>query len=84
MRGVTERRIEYLAEQLEALGWELEEARFRALLVGYVYIGRMQMAHIVPRIDSKDRRRHVELVFSTLVAGGVLPPTVEPVEGVDA
>ena len=79
MRRVAQRRIEYLTDQLEALGWGPEEARFRAMLIGYVYIGRIQMAHIMPRIDAKDRHRHAELVFNTLVAGGVLTPTAEEV-----
>lgn len=75
MKRVAERRIGYVADQLEALGWDPEEARFRALLIGYVYIGRIQMAHVLPRIDAEERRRHAELVYKTLVAGGVPAPT---------
>ncbi|MDQ3956228.1 MAG: TetR/AcrR family transcriptional regulator [Actinomycetota bacterium] len=78
LQRVAERRIQYLADQLEALGWEPEEARDRALLIGYVYIGGMQMALVAPKLtDPRTRRRRVDLVFNTLVAGGVLPPTVE-------
>jgi hypothetical protein len=78
LQRVAERRIGYLADQLEALGWEREEARDRALLIGYVYIGGMQMAHVAPQLtDPTTRRRRVDLVVNSLVAGGVLPPTME-------
>ncbi len=69
MRRVAERRLDYLTQQLEALGWDPNEARFRALLINYVYIGRIQMAHLLPRTDEDERRRHAELVFNALVAG---------------
>ena len=84
MRRVAQRRIKYLQDQLEAIGWDPEEARFRALLIAYVYIGRIQVAHIVPGVDAKDRQRYAELVFNTLVAGGVLPPTTNDVHKVEA
>lgn len=78
LQRVAERRVRYLADQLEALGWGPEEARDRALLIGYVYIGAMQMALVAPKLtDPKTRRRRVDLVFTTLVAGGVLPSGLE-------
>ena len=77
LQRVAERRIGYLADQLEALGWEPEEARDRAILIGYVYIGAMQMAHVAPKLtDPETRPRRVDLVFNTLVDGGVLPATM--------
>lgn len=80
VRRVAERRLDYLTDQLEALGWDAGEARFRAFLIGYVYIGRIQMAHVMPRVDAADRQRHAELVFSTLVSGAVSPSGVERVD----
>ena len=74
LQRVAERRIRYLADQLEAVGWDPEEARDRAILIGYVYVGSMQMAHVTPKLtDAGSRPRRVELVFNALVAGGVLP-----------
>ena len=86
LQRVSERRLQYLADQLEALGWEPEEARDRALVIGYVYVGGMQMALVAPKLtDPRTRRRRVDLVFNTLVAGGVLPPTVQtPTDEVNA
>jgi len=73
LQRVTARRIKYLTDQLEALGWDPREARDRAILIGYVYVGSMQMGHVVSSIvDSETRKRRVDLVFESLVAGGVL------------
>jgi AcrR family transcriptional regulator len=69
VRRVAERRINYLSNQLEALGWESGDARDRAVLLAYVYVGNMQMAHLAPKlIDAGARQRLVELVFNALVA----------------
>lgn len=84
MRRVVERRIAYLAEQLEALGWTSEEARDRAMLIGYLYVGRILTAHLFPKIRQDEARRRRDLIFNTFVAGGVLPPTVEDVQGIEA
>ena len=79
LQRVAERRLRYLADQLEALGWEPDEARDRATLIGYVYVGSMQMTHVAPKLaDAGTRRRRVDLVFNTLIAGGVLPPAADP------
>jgi AcrR family transcriptional regulator len=70
VRRVAERRITYLADQLEALGWDSRDARDRAVLLAYLYVGHMQLAHIAPNvIRANARQRQVELVFNTLVAG---------------
>ena len=78
LQRVAERRIQYLTEQLEALGWEPDEARDRAILIAYIYIGAMQMTQAAPKLaDPNTRHRRSDLTFNTLVAGGVLPPDVE-------
>ncbi len=75
VRRVAERRITYMSQQLEALGWDPGEALDRAVLMYYVYIGYLQMTHVAPHMTSGDaRRRHVELVFDALAAGE-LPAT---------
>ena len=74
LRRVTERRVAYVADQLEALGWDADEARDRAMLIAHVYVGRIQMAHIAPRlVDAEARGRQSELVFRSLVESGVRP-----------
>jgi AcrR family transcriptional regulator len=75
VRRVTERRIIYISQQLEALGWDPGEALDRAMLMYYVYAGYLQMTHVAPDMIGGDaRRRHVELVFDALAAGE-LPAT---------
>lgn len=70
VRRVVERRITYIAKQLEKLGWEAGEALDRAVLLYYVYVGYLQMTHVAPDvIDDDVRRRQLELVFDTLVSG---------------
>ncbi len=70
VRRVAERRITYISDQLEALGWQSRDARDRAVLLAYLYVGHMQLAHIAPNvIHANARRRQVELVFNALVAG---------------
>jgi AcrR family transcriptional regulator len=75
VRRVVERRITWISRQLEALGRDPGDALDRAVLLYYVYVGYLQMAHVVPLVVSGDaRRRHVELVFDALAAGD-LPST---------
>ena len=70
MRRVAKRRLAYLSDQLEALGWDRDEARDRAVLLDYVYIGNMQLAHFAPELLNADaRQRLANLVFDALVAG---------------
>jgi len=70
VRRVAGRRISYISQQLEALGWDPGEALDRAVLMYYVYTGYLQMTHVAPDMISGDaRRRHVELVFDALTAG---------------
>lgn len=69
VRRAAHRRIEYMAEQYELLGWGHEDALARAVLGYYVFVGHMQMAHVVPDIISADsRRRHLDLVFDALAS----------------
>ena len=84
VRRVAERRVKYMADHLEALGWDADEARDRAMLMAYLYSGRIQMSHIFPKISGAEVRRRQKLIFNTLVAGGVLPPTVEDAQEVEA
>jgi len=70
VRRVAERRITYMSQQLEALGWNSGDALDRAVLIYYVYVGYLQMTHVAPHVISGDARlRHVELVFDALAAG---------------
>ena len=76
VRRVARRRISYIAEQLQQLGWGPRQAEDRATLLYYVYVGHMQMAHAAPRLTTDDeRRRQVEVAFDALVMmGGRHPP----------
>ena len=74
LKRVVERRVGYVADQLEALGWEPTEARDRAMLIAHIYVGRIQMAHIAPRLTDADAAWQSELVFASFVEGGVMPP----------
>ncbi|MGH2806139.1 MAG: TetR/AcrR family transcriptional regulator [Actinomycetota bacterium] len=70
VRRVTERRIGYLSDQLEALGWNARDARDRAVLIAYVYVGHIQLAHIAPKLTGADsQQRQIELAFNALVQG---------------
>jgi AcrR family transcriptional regulator len=70
VRRVAERRITYIAEQLEKLGWAPPDALDRAVLMYYVYVGHLQMAHVTPQVISDGAgRRHLELVFDVFAAG---------------
>jgi AcrR family transcriptional regulator len=70
VRRVAERRISYISRQLEALGWPSDDALDRAMLMYYVYVGYLQMAHVAPEVIGGDaRRRQVELTFAALAAG---------------
>jgi AcrR family transcriptional regulator len=69
VRRVAERRITYIAEQLEKLGWAPPEALDRAVLLYYVYVGYLQMAHVAPHlISDAARRRRVDVAFDALAA----------------
>jgi AcrR family transcriptional regulator len=70
VRRVAERRISYISGQLEALGWPPDDALDRAMLMYYLYVGYLQMAHVAPEVIGADaRRRQVELTFAALAAG---------------
>jgi AcrR family transcriptional regulator len=69
VRRVADRRIGYIAQQLEKLGWEQGEALDRSVVLYYIYAGYLQMAHVAPDVTGDDaRRRHVSLILATLVA----------------
>jgi AcrR family transcriptional regulator len=70
VRRVAERRITYIAEQLEKLGWDAGDALDRSVVMYYVYVGHLQMAHVTPQVISDDaQQRHLELVFDVFAAG---------------
>jgi AcrR family transcriptional regulator len=70
VRRIAERRITYIAEQLEKLGWDAADALDRAVLMYYVYVGHLQMAHVTPQVISDGAgQRHLELVFDVFAAG---------------
>jgi len=70
VRRVAERRITYLAEQLEKLGWDATEALDRAVVLYDIYVGYMQMAHVTPHLVSEAaRRRQLDLVFNAFASG---------------
>jgi AcrR family transcriptional regulator len=69
VRRVAERRITYIAEQLEKLGWGATEALDRAVVLYDVYVGYMQMAHVTPHLVSDAaRRRQLDLVFNAFAS----------------
>jgi AcrR family transcriptional regulator len=69
VRRVAERRITYIAEQLENLGWDSADALDRAVLLYYVYVGYLQMAHVTPHlINDAARHRRVDLAFDAFAA----------------
>ncbi len=69
VRRVTQRRLAYIATQLEKLGWRHEQARDRAVLLYYLYVGSMHTRHVLPTVAGGDQRRQqVELVFEGLLA----------------
>jgi AcrR family transcriptional regulator len=70
VRRIAERRISYIAEQLEKLGWNEAEALDRAVVLYEVYVGYMQMAHVTPHLVSDAaRRRQLDLVFNAFASG---------------
>ena len=70
VRRVTERRITYIAEQLEKMGWDSADALHRSVVLYHVYVGNMHMAHVTPHMISDDeRQRYLELVFTALANG---------------
>jgi AcrR family transcriptional regulator len=82
VRRVAERRITYIAGQLEKLGWDPDDALDRAVILYYVYVGYLQMAHVAPHLITGDAwQRHADLVFEALVARG---EPARPVAGMRA
>jgi uncharacterized protein (DUF952 family)/AcrR family transcriptional regulator len=79
MHHVTQRRIDWMAQQLEALGRPPADALDRATLLSCIYVGYLQTTHVAPNVISEDaqrRRRLVELAFANIIAGD--PATVSP------
>jgi AcrR family transcriptional regulator len=69
VRRVTQRRLDYMATQLERLGWPADQSRERAILLYYLYVGSLQTRHVLPRqANDATRRQQVELVFEGLAA----------------
>jgi AcrR family transcriptional regulator len=70
VRRAAERRITYIAQQLESLGWSRADAHDRSVLLYYIYVGYLQMAHVAPEVinGGDAKRRQAALVFDALAA----------------
>jgi AcrR family transcriptional regulator len=70
VRRAAERRISYISRQLEALGWTRADAHDRAVILYYIYVGYLQIAHVAPEVNggADAQRRRVGIVFDALAA----------------
>jgi AcrR family transcriptional regulator len=76
VRQVVDRRVKYMARQLEALGWQPVPALDRALLLSYLYVGYLQMTQVTPSLTTKEaRQRHAALAFDSLITVDSTPAT---------
>lgn len=72
IRQAAHRRIGYIAEQFEQLGWSPEESLGRAVVSYYLFLGHLQMSHVLPDLIGDEARGHqLELVLDGLVAEAV-------------
>jgi AcrR family transcriptional regulator len=70
VRRVAQRRITYIAEQMQTLGYDHAEAQDRAVVLYCIYVGYLQMAHVTPEVADDDaRQRYVQLILGTLAVG---------------
>jgi len=66
---VTEARIGVTVELLQGLGFDPDEARFRAMLAYSAYLGHAQLAHSTPELTAQteqERRAYLEHVLQAL------------------
>ena len=85
VRRVAQRRITYIAEQLEKLGWDATEALDRAVVLYDVYVGYMQMAHVTPNLVTEAaRRRQLDLVFNAFASAEPQPTRGKPRRSADS
>jgi AcrR family transcriptional regulator len=69
VRRVAQRRIDYMVELLEGVGWDSTVALDRAFLMYYLFVGRLLTTLIAPRAsDDESRRKYAALIFEALVA----------------
>lgn len=74
VRRVAQRRINYITQQLEKLGWAKRQARDRAVVLYYIYVGYLQMAHVASDwVGDNASRRQSHLIFETLIAAPRVP-----------
>jgi len=74
VRQVARRRMEYIAEQLESIGWQPAEASDRAVILSCLYVGYLQTAHVAPSVMGNEaRRRHAEIAFDSLIVADLVP-----------
>jgi AcrR family transcriptional regulator len=76
LERVTRRRIEYMVEQLQAVGLDREQARVRALHAYTAWIGLLQLRAAVPAVlpggdDAAGHLRAVLAQLDDLLLGGV-------------
>jgi AcrR family transcriptional regulator len=68
VRRVTQRRIKYMAQQLERLGWDPSLALDRAVLMSYLFVGYLVTTHVAPRVGGGGSpQRYAQLIFETVV-----------------
>jgi AcrR family transcriptional regulator len=65
---VSARRIDYLAEQFAALGFDAPDAQRRSLLAYAAYLGHTQLVHATPALAPTDREAYTAAVVATLTA----------------
>ena len=78
VRRVADRRITYIAEQLEKMGWDQGQARDRAVVLYYIHAGHLQMAHLTQGVIGRDAGRQIHLILSTLIAYARQVPASPP------
>jgi len=74
VRRVMNRRLDYMAKQFRAIGWNREEAKDRSVLLGYLYSGYLLTASLEPMPGPRKGSRYTQIVFESLIE----PPRTKP------
>lgn len=79
LRRVVKRRIAYLATQFQTLGWNEADARDRATLVAYLYVGHLHLTHLAPQLAGTDaRQRQAHIAIDALLPDHPRPQRPDP------